>query len=196
MQPREMMRSEPLSRIFPLHSPCDLSNSTDARKSPMTKKKVLALLEEAANDGLGDLRFRLECAREWARHCGLGRPTAAYSAALSLLDITAVRSQSVKKRYANLSGKFVKASKGLAVDAAAAAIEEGNVAQAIEQLEQGRALLFAGLGRYRTSLDDVQMAAPHLAKRLLIAGQRLDEAVIGGRIEANGDNRFGDDSMR
>lgn len=124
----------------------------------------------------------------------------AYGTTLGLLEEAITRSTSLEKQYSQLSNhSTLKQTKGLAVDAASLAIDGGEVELALELLEQGRAVLFAQLGRYRTALDDIAAVAPELAKKLVTLGRQLDAVTVSGEWVTSGfepRSRFEDDMTR
>ncbi|KAG8912122.1 hypothetical protein FRC02_006155 [Tulasnella sp. 418] len=66
------------------------------------------------------------------------------------------------------------------LDAAATAIECGEVETAVEFLEQGRTLLWSQMNRYRTPLDELQRAHPKLATDFTRLSQLLENSATSG----------------
>lgn len=64
-------------------------------------------------------------------------------------------------------------------NAAALAISLGDYTSAVSLLEQSRSAIFAGLGLYRSTNEDLQKASPTLARRFVEMCAALDALVIG-----------------
>ena len=123
---------------------------------------------------------RLTAAQEWARHADeLQHSSAleAYEAAIHFLPLVAMLTASVQSRHRLLANKV---NLGLANDAAACAIRMGQSEQAVELLEEGRAVFWSQALRLRTPLDDLQQVHPELAKQL----QTLSVALEKGSFHA------------
>lgn len=122
----------------------------------------------------------------------------AYRTSLNILDAAATRSSSLEKQYSQLStATLLRVSKDVTVDAAALAIDKGETELAVALLEQGRARLFSELGRYRTTLDDLEAISPLLAARFAALSNELDALVISGVSSSTASgNQFEDDMSR
>ncbi|MFJ6433177.1 hypothetical protein [Streptomyces sp. NPDC091416] len=85
----------------------------------------------------------------------------------------------------SLRESHLRRYEGIARHAAAAALDAGQPETAVALLEQGRNVLWAGVLRTRTSLDDVRATHPDLAARLEEVRGRLDalDRAAGGRSE-------------
>lgn len=99
--------------------------------------------------------------------------------ALSLLDIVVSGTQSAEKRYTQLStNRIIKNARGVASDAAAIAVSQGDLQLAVTLLEQGRMIIFTQIRRYRTPLDDLNALAPELANRFMKLSHDLDQWAV------------------
>jgi len=92
-----------------------------------------------------------------------------YSAAVGMLPLIAWHGLDQATREEALSNWA-----GLAADAAASAIADGQPERAVELLEQGRSLLWTQALQIRTDLSLLRKAAPELAAQLEQARQELD----------------------
>ncbi|KAJ7132081.1 CHAT domain-containing protein [Mycena epipterygia] len=86
-----------------------------------------------------------------AREHGARVPLTAYSRALVLLDQTVTVPATLGMQHKSLSAQRTPLT--IAMDAAAVAIEDGQLEVAVELLEQGRAMLWTRMRGYRTSLE-------------------------------------------
>ncbi|KIJ60775.1 hypothetical protein HYDPIDRAFT_116834 [Hydnomerulius pinastri MD-312] len=80
----------------------------------------------------------------------------AYAQSLQLLDSHISATTSVSSRH-EARKHFTP---DLSVDAASCALRQGNICRAVELLEQGRALYWTQIARFRTSLDDLRSRDP------------------------------------
>lgn len=72
---------------------------------------------------------------------------------------------------------------GVVTDAMALALQSGDCALAVTLLEQGRSIIFTGLGRYRSAITEVQEASQALAERFIQLSTQLDALVVGSENE-------------
>ncbi|KAF9238774.1 TPR-like protein [Melanogaster broomeanus] len=84
----------------------------------------------------------------------------AYAQSLHLLDSHISMTTTIQSRH-QVRMQFPH---HLSVDAASCALRQGNICYAVELLEQGRALHWTQLARFRTSLDDIQSCDGSIAK--------------------------------
>lgn len=160
-------------------TPCSSIPFKDMGKVDET---IAAFLEEASQPGFSSNVNRLRAANQWRTFARLFHHQSAMKAhetALSLLDIAVSGTPSLEKRFAQLStNQIVNDARGVASDAAAFAVGQGDLPLAVTLLEQGRMILFTQLRRYRTSLDDVRALAPELAEKFAHLGHELDQALV------------------
>ncbi|KAF9230249.1 CHAT domain-containing protein [Melanogaster broomeanus] len=109
----------------------------------------------AAHFTLAGLLECLQCSLDWVKAAEEHlHPSAleAYIQSLHLLDSHVSTRVTISSRH-ELRKHF---SQGLVVDAASCALRQGNICCAVELLEQGRALHWTQLARFRTTLEDLQ----------------------------------------
>ncbi|EGN98799.1 hypothetical protein SERLA73DRAFT_19643, partial [Serpula lacrymans var. lacrymans S7.3] len=97
----------------------------------------------------------------------------AYRTTLNILDRHVIATSSIQRRHAAL--RLIPPS--ISSDAASCAIREGQLDVAVELLEQGRALLWAQLARFRTPLDSLRNIGSHgqqLARKFERISRLLD----------------------
>lgn len=101
------------------------------------------------------------------------------------------------------SNKRIQDARGVAVEAAALALEQGRPELAIRLLEQGRGVVFRQLGQLRAEVDDIQLVVPGLAEIFRSLSHQLEAlAVTSSQLAASSGLRstakvagaFGDDS--
>ncbi|EGO25130.1 hypothetical protein SERLADRAFT_414844 [Serpula lacrymans var. lacrymans S7.9] len=115
------------------------------------REEGLRYCHKAVNHPTASTKLRLSSSLEWISLArGHASQLTAYATSLRLLDLHVVLAPSLASRH-QIRGTAV--SPTLASDAASCAIERGLSHVAIELLEQGRALLWAQLARFRTPLD-------------------------------------------
>ncbi|KAH8111128.1 TPR-like protein [Phellopilus nigrolimitatus] len=138
-------------------------------------EESLHYYEEGADHVFSNTLMRLSVAVRWAalarsqRHVSTVK---AYRLALSLLESWLVKSPTVQMQHKILSGK--NGYPTLASDAASYAIEIGDVAQAVEMLEQGRALIWSQLRGFRTPIEQLREVNKGLADRFLTTSRELE----------------------
>ncbi|KAH7920930.1 hypothetical protein BV22DRAFT_1132700 [Leucogyrophana mollusca] len=126
--------------------------------------------EKAVNLPSASPSKRLESSLDWvSKSRGHSSQVAAYRASLDLLDRHVVVAPSLLSRHHILR---TIAPSSLASDAAACAIGRGQLDAAVELLEQGRALLWTQLARFRTPLDTLR-ALGDRGRRLAIKLEHL-----------------------
>ena len=124
------------------------------------RQQTFQLLEEATSAvSGGSLENRLLAALSWVNlSAQWSHPSEldAYRKSLELLQVFISTGRSLESVHHRLTSNVrLKATRHLAVDAAACAIREGRIEMALELLEQGRSLLLTQAGRYRTPVDDL-----------------------------------------
>ncbi|KAH8105069.1 TPR-like protein [Phellopilus nigrolimitatus] len=138
-------------------------------------EESLRLYEEGANHVFSNTPTRLGVAVRWAALARSQSHTStlkAYRLALSLLESSLVITPTVQLQHKILSGK--NGCPTLASDAASYAIEVGEVAQAVEMLEQGRALIWSQMRGLRTPIEQLREVNKGLADRFLTTSRELE----------------------
>ncbi|KAH8111130.1 TPR-like protein [Phellopilus nigrolimitatus] len=138
-------------------------------------EESLRLYEEGANHVFSNTLTRLGVAVRWAALARSQSHTStlkAYRLALSLLESSLVITPTVQMQHKILSGK--NGYPTLASDAASYAIENGEVAQAVEMLEQGRALIWSQMRGLRTPIEQLREVNKGLADRFLSTSRELE----------------------
>jgi tetratricopeptide (TPR) repeat protein len=134
---------------------------------------AVAAFREAADMRQARTRTRLGAALTWATMTAEGRDWAAaadgYAAAVGLLPVVASRAVSRRGQES-----LLRPSAGVALDACASAVLNGEPARAAVLLEQGRAVLWTQMLNIRTDLNALSAVAPALGERLAQVGAALD----------------------
>lgn len=98
---------------------------------------------------------------------------------LNLLDLAVAESTTLEGVSSRFSDDWsFRGAQGAASDAAALAVQSGDVKLAVSLLEQGRSSIFNQLGRYRSAIDDIREASPELATRFLKLSADLESLVL------------------
>ncbi|KAG8905095.1 hypothetical protein FRB99_000696 [Tulasnella sp. 403] len=125
---------------------------------------------------------RLRSSYNWvalSRHYKHPSITRACRTMLDILDMAIARSHSLESRHSHITtDTLFKYAKGIVSDAAACAIEEGQVGTAVELLERGRAIILTQIGRYRTPLDELRAVNAELAGRFEMLNRQLESSVV------------------
>ncbi|KAI0252005.1 CHAT domain-containing protein [Lactifluus subvellereus] len=143
-------------------------------------KESIALSRSAVEYPFSSVRHRLTAANSWTVTARLsGHPSAltAYRKALSLLQRAIDLGPTVQTRHEYISGRDIEHLRTLPMDAASYAIESRAYEEAIEMLEQGRALLWSGMRSLRTPLEHLHEVDRSLADEFTEISQAL-EAII------------------
>jgi hypothetical protein len=139
---------------------------------------AIACWRMAVGIGSGPASKRLNVARLWGRsaadHGMSGEAEAGFAAAVELLPLQAWRGLRQHTREEVLSARA-----GLASEAAAWAISNGNLERAVELLELGRNVLWSQLLQLRGDLDDLRREHPGAARRLDALRAVLDQPEAG-----------------
>ncbi|KAH8111135.1 TPR-like protein [Phellopilus nigrolimitatus] len=138
-------------------------------------EESLRYYEEGADHVFSNTLMRLSVVVRWAALARSQRRAStvkAYRLALSLLESWLVKSPTVQMQHKILSGK--NGYQTLASDAASYAIEIGDVAQAVEMIEQGRALIWSQLRGFRTPIEQLREINKGLADRFLTTSRELE----------------------
>ena len=127
------------------------------------------------NDLQPSLLRRFHFATIWALHANKHEHTSvieAYDAALHTLPQLAALSLDIKARQAAIPS----GSSGLARKASKCAIQNGNLAKAVEFLETGRGVFWSQILQLRSPVDMLRDIAPQLADALVRVSSELDAA--------------------
>ncbi|KAH8105735.1 CHAT domain-containing protein [Phellopilus nigrolimitatus] len=138
-------------------------------------EESLRIYEEGADLVFSNTLTRLGVAVRWASFARSQRHAStlkAYHLALSLLESSLVISPTVQMQHKILSGS--NGYPTLASDAASYEIEAGDVAQAVEMLEQGRALIWSQMRGLRTPIEQLREVKKGLADRFLTTSRELE----------------------
>jgi CHAT domain-containing protein len=150
--------------------------------------ELIQLCSELANDNSWEVFTRFEISCSWAvlTRANL-HPSAstAYETAMSLLQETLVFCPTLQTQHYRLS--LTSRDGGtLPSNYASYQIENGQVEQAIETLERGRALIWSEMRGLRTSTDRLRAADPAIADKFADINQRL-ESVTMSVAQSDGD---------
>lgn len=143
------------------------------------------MIREATMHSPSVISYRIDAANTWrelAHQYSHPSELDAARATLNLLDQAVSESTSVEALSTLLSReKKFRHGRGVASDAAALAIQAGDIMLAVSLLEQGRSTIFSQLGRYRSAIDDVREASPVLATRFDELSAELNALVLDAR---------------
>lgn len=142
----------------------------------------MGMLREATLPSPSSISARLAAAenwRAWSQYYVHESQLDAMVESLNLIDESVRQSRTLEKLYNHLSqNRLVRDAQTISSDAAALAIQAGDVRLAVVLLERGRAMIFTQLNRYRQALDAVQEAAPALAQRFMELSASMNNLVI------------------
>jgi CHAT domain-containing protein/tetratricopeptide (TPR) repeat protein len=167
-----------------------LSTRFDQSNRMEDQEQSFILYEQAANDLTSSLQHRLFAAINWvskARHYHHKSIISAYSISFYILDRCLISRSSVESQQRFLATARIPRS--LASDAAAAAIDAGDLEAAVELLEQGRAILWSKIEGYRYPLDQLRQVDEELAdlfQTLSIELERLSVLPGSGSLDHEG----------
>jgi CHAT domain-containing protein len=127
---------------------------------------AVALFQEAVEAVAAPAQVRMDAARAWAnlesdRNFGSPASVTAYRTAIGLMPLVAWRGLPSAEREDLLAGYA-----GLVDDAAAAAIQAGRLAEAVELVDAGRAVLWAQWLATQGDFSELAADAPALSARL------------------------------
>ncbi|KAI0255128.1 CHAT domain-containing protein [Lactifluus subvellereus] len=143
-------------------------------------EESIALFRSAVEYPFSSARHRLTAAQSWtvtARFTQHPSALTAYRKALSLLQRAIDLGPTVQTRHEYISGRGIDHLRSLPMDAASYAIESRAYEEAVEMLEQGRALLWSGMRSLRTPLEHLRGVDKSLADEFTKISQAL-EALI------------------
>ncbi|KAN0141166.1 CHAT domain containing protein [Lactarius tabidus] len=174
------------SDIFPGHHTQDLH-------------EVAELVPQCLNDGSGFFdpldRFGLAC--RWAdaarrsRHPSI---STAYEAAFSLMQEISVFAPTLQLQHATFA---MHGHSTMPLDYASYQVDLGQLEEAIETLERGRALLWYEMRHLRASIDTLQQVDPQLGDKFAAVSRELEELTksIAPSHKLNMDDDRADDVM-
>ena len=159
---------------------------------PQDFEELMQLSSELANEVSGEVftRFQISCV--WATAAQVRKHPSvsiAYEMAMSLLQETLIFCPTLQTQHHRLAD--VSKEGRFSSDYASYLIENGQVEQAIETLERGRALIWSEMRGLRTSTDQLRAVDLALAERFAHINQRLESVTMAvaqdddeiGRIE-------------
>ncbi|MGW2204931.1 hypothetical protein [Streptomyces sp. NPDC001774] len=149
----------------------DLTGDTDAIR------EAVEVWRAAATAPTGRAEARLAAAVEWARFAERRSDASALEAYRWAIDLQRILVSLGAARSDR--ERFLTRWRGLAGDAAAAALGAGRADTSVELLEQGRSVLWSQLLDLRSDLTEVRERAPELARRLIAVRDRLDRPPRG-----------------
>jgi CHAT domain-containing protein len=148
------------------------------------------LLQLATDDHSATIPQRLEQAYFWASHArDSGHPSLpiAYQRAMSFMQSFATFAPTLEIQHAHLVSKE-NISK-MPLEHASYLIHIGQLEQAVETLEHGRALLWSEMRGFRNSTDQLRRARPALANQLAKINKKLEILATSVLQTANDRNR-------
>ncbi len=147
-----------------------------------SRAEILSLLVQASSDKAGGaLSIRFEAVLRWvnvAVKWSDVSATEAYRTALQILEALIASGSSLESRHTRLTSARGSRTDTLSVDGAACAIASGNPELALELLEQGRSMLLAQAGKYRTRVDDLKALYPALAEEFQTISRNMEASVM------------------
>ena len=143
---------------------------------PQDLEELIQLSSELAKDSSGEVFTRFEISCFWATEARVRvHPSAsiAYEMAMSLLQETLVFCPTLQTQHHRLVDASRKGGR-FPSDYPSYRIVNGEVEEAIETLEQGRALIWSEMRGLRTSTDQLRAADPALADKFSIINKTLE----------------------
>ena len=159
-----IIRSTMLSKLFPDHSMRDMD-------------EAMELLSQCVDDKYGRLPDRCLLACRWAYVARDNRhPTVstAYEAATSLMPDTLLFAPTLQLQHHTLSMSGDNFH-NMSLDYASYRVDLGQLEEAIETLERGRALLWSEMRYLRASIDQFPQVDPQLGEKLAAVNRDLEE---------------------
>ena len=175
----EMCPRGQMSRFEPLQT---LALSLSARSSVLFREadleESMALFQSALDEEYTHPRARFEIACQWASCAHIHQHPLtglAYEKAISLMQGSLTVGPTLEVRHWLLRANWSGIHSAIPLDYASYHIEMGSLEQAVEILEQGRALLWSGMRGLRTPVDQLQ-ASGHvmLAERFVKISNELE----------------------
>ncbi|KAI0252442.1 TPR-like protein [Lactifluus subvellereus] len=159
---------------------CALSYLFSRTSDAKHLEESMGLFRSAVEYPFSSVRDRLKAAYNWAfiaRSAQHSSALTAYRIALSLWQRSVDLGPTVQAQHEYIGGRDIDPIRSLPMDAASYAIESGAYEEAVEMLEQGRALLWSGMRSLRTPLQHLRGIDKALADEFTEISQAL-EAVI------------------
>ena len=138
--------------------------------------EALELLSQCVNDARRNLPERFSFACMWADFARRNRHptiTRAYETALSLMQDTVHFSPTLQLQHATLATD--NPSRSMPLGYASHQIDLGQLEEAIEILERGRALLWSEMRQFHTSIDQLLQTDPDLGHKFATVSRELEE---------------------
>ena len=136
-------------------------------------------------------RFKLSC--YWARMARIsGHPSTstAYERAISLMQETLTFAPTLDTQHFRLVA-MRDDYEALPLDYVSYLISTGQLPQAIETLERGRALIWSEMRGFRTSIDQIHAIDPHLSETFAEVNRDLEMLTLTTSANSNDDGRGG-----
>ncbi|KAN0136094.1 CHAT domain containing protein [Lactarius tabidus] len=158
----------------------------------------MRLYHLASNDLSATAPERIDRACLWASRARDTKHSSvlnAYQSGMSLIQSAVIFAPTLEIQHAHLFSK--KDIPKMPLEYASYLIHIGQLEQAIEALEQGRALLWSEMRGFRTSTDQLRRARPELADRLMNISNELETVTTSilqrseGRAHTDKTDRFG-----
>ncbi|KAH9974857.1 CHAT domain-containing protein [Russula compacta] len=167
-------------------------------------EEILVVFPLGVDDEYTSLPDRLKWAGGWAslaRASGHPSVLPAYKSAMSLMQGSLVFAPTLGTQHTQLAARA--GIEGLIPsDYVSYLVQIGQLEQAIEALEQGRALLWSELRGFRTSVDRLRKADPTLAEKFSTISRELETLTTstlpsgkGGMYEGEGQDQEGVDAV-
>lgn len=157
-----------------------LASSYLARPGPEYITDAFVLYRRAANHLSSGSKAQFDAALAWASAAHRHKHesvVSAYSKTLSLLDHCLIARPTVEQQQQFLAtGTTVP--KSLASDAAACAIDAGQLDKAVEMLEQGRCILWTKMRGYRNQLQQLHQVDSDLADKFKTVSVELEHLAL------------------
>ena len=157
---------------------------------------ALGAFREATGSILYPIEPRTKAADQWIAHsiihdADVPEVVDAHNARLDIQDLFIMFGGSLSEQRTRISSPTGdRKLEEVVSDAAAYALHRGQPMAAVELLDRGRAMMFAQLGRYRTSPEELAMSsdpnARALAERFILLGRQLTDIATSEPAGTNG----------
>ncbi|KAI0246403.1 CHAT domain-containing protein [Lactifluus subvellereus] len=149
--------------------------------------EAILLLQMSINHECSNPPDKLQDACNWAnlaRRTVHSSVSTAYETAMSWMERSLVFAPTLHTKHAHLVA--IQETNKMPLAYASYRVEIGHLEQAVETLEQGRALLWSEMRGLRTSIDQLSVANPALATKLAITNRDLETVTMSIPLEGNG----------
>ena len=139
------------------------------------------MIQGTVATGNGPLKMRLQAVLSWADVVSTWSDASAvhaYRVSLDLREIIIASESCLEARHRRLTCIDNLRNRNLAVDGAACAIAWGQVESAIEILEQGRSMVLAQAGKYRTIVEELKVRDPTLASEFQAISTKMEASAM------------------